>query len=276
MKFGAHISSAAPFSETINRAVKEKCECMQIFVNLPQRWNPLEIPEKEIEKFIENNKKAKIEPIIIHSIYLINLASSNPFFYQASQKSLIDDMKKAKAIGALGVNTHLGSTKERDLKDCIDQIVQAIENILTVVPEGPDFIIENSAGAGNIIGDTLEEIGQIVKATNSERVKVLIDTAHAFASGYDIRSRVGVDDFVKKFDKEIGLEKLVGLHLNDSASIKNSHRDRHADIGEGGLGIGAFKLMINHPKLKDLFGIIETPSMKGKGGVDNLTILRSL
>lgn len=276
MRFGAHISSRAPFSETIRRAQDEKCQCMQIFANPPQRWSPLPIPGEEIEKFIEANSKAKIGPIIIHSIYLINLASSNPFFYQASQKSLVDDMKKAKAIGALGVNTHLGSTKERNIKECMNQIVEAIENILTLVPDSPYFIIENSAGAGNIVGDRLEEIGDVIKAVNSERIKVLIDTAHAFESGYDIRTKAGIDDFIIKFEKKIGLERLVGFHLNDSVTRFNSRKDRHADIGKGEIGLETFGLIVNHPKLKDLFGIIETPSMKGKGGVDSLSILRSL
>jgi deoxyribonuclease-4 len=276
MKFGAHISSAAPFSETISRAKEARCDCIQIFVNPPQRWNPVPIPEREIEKFRELNKKEKISPIVIHSIYLINLASSNPFFYEASQKSLIDEMKKAKMIGAIGVNTHLGSTKERDYKEAMKEVATAIKKILNQSPDGPYFIIENSAGAGNIIGDTLEEIGQVIKAVNSERIRVLIDTAHAFESGYDIRTERGLEDFIKKFDQEIGLKRLVGFHLNDSITSFNSHHDRHANIGEGEIGVDAFGAIVNHPKLKNLFGIIETPSMKGRGGVDNLAILRSL
>lgn len=276
MKFGSHISSAAPFSETISRAKGERCDCMQIFVNLPQRWNPVPIPDQEIKKFKEINQKEKINPIIIHSIYLINLASSNPFFYEASQKSLVDEMKKAKIIGAMGVNTHLGSTKEREYKEAMKEVAEAIKKILSQSPDGPFFIIENSAGAGNIIGDTLEEIGSIIKAVNSERIRVLIDTAHAFESGYDLRTKEGLEDFIKKFDQEIGLKRLVGFHLNDSSTALNSHHDRHADIGKGEIGVDAFRAIINHPKLKNLFGIIETPSMKGKGGVDNLAILRSL
>lgn len=276
MKFGAHVSSAAPFSESVLRAKEIGCDCMQIFVNPPQRWNPIPIPEKEIEKFKELNKKAEIDPIVIHSIYLINLASLNPFFYEASQKSLIDEMNKAKMIGAIGVNTHLGSTKEREYKEAMKEVATAIKKILSQSPEGPYFIIENSAGAGNIIGDTLEEIGQIVKAVNSPRVKVLIDTAHAFESGYHVETEEGLEEFLDQFDHLIGLEKLVGLHLNDSATPFNSKKDRHTNIGEGNIGIDAFGRIINHEKLKNLFGILETPDLKGRGGIDNLEILRSM
>lgn len=258
MKFGAHVSSAKPFSDAITRAQEIGCECMQIFANPPQRWNPVPIPEAEIELFLKLNDKAKISPVVIHSIYLVNFASSNPFFYEQSIKSLIDDMKKAKALGAIGANTHLGSTKGGKFEECLPKITDSIKTILGET-EGADFIIENAAGAGNIIGDTLEEIAQIIQSVNSPRVKVLIDTAHAFASGYDFRADDGIEKFIGKFDKEIGLEKLVGFHLNDSKSELDSRRDRHADIGEGHLGIKPFEKIIHHPKLKDLFGILETP-----------------
>jgi deoxyribonuclease-4 len=276
MKFGAHVSTAGDFSLAIDRAVEEKCQTIQIFANPPQRWNPSVIPEAQIKSFIEKNKTAKIDPVVIHSIYLINLASENPFFYEASVRSLIDDLKKAKAIGALGVNTHIGSTKGQDEKEAEKKVVAAIKIILSEVPEEPYFIIENSAGAGNIIGDKFSEIGAIIKAVGSDRLKVTLDTAHAFESGYDLKTKAGLDKMLIEFDKEIGLERLVFLHLNDSMTALGSNRDRHADIGEGEIGLEAFRRIVNHPKLKDLPGVIETPSLKGKSTVDNLQTLRSL
>lgn len=232
---------------------------MQIFANPPQRWNPIAIAPEEIEKYRANNDKAKISPVIIHSIYLINLASENPFYYESSIKSLIDDMNKAKSIGALGVNTHLGSTKGKEFAEVRGKVVSAIKEILAATDPSVDFIIENAAGAGNIIGDTIEEIAEIVKDVNSDRVKVLIDTAHAFESGYDLRTSDGLEKFLDTFEKEIGLDKLVGFHLNDSKTTHNSKRDRHADIGEGEIGPELFKNIVNHPKLADKFGILETP-----------------
>ena len=259
MKFGAHISSAKPFSDSILRAKEVGCECMQIFANAPQRWAPVTISEDEITRFVDLNKEAKISPIIIHSIYLINLASDNPFYYEQSIKSLIDDMKKAKSIGAFGVNTHLGSTKGRDFDEVLTKVTLAIKDILSATDDETFFIIENSAGAGNIIGDTIEEIGKVIQSVNSPRVKVLIDTAHAFESGYDIKTKSGLDDFLDKFDTEIGLDKLVGFHLNDSKTVLNSKRDRHADLGSGEIGLEVFKQIANHSKLNDKFGILETP-----------------
>ena len=232
---------------------------MQIFANPPQRWNPIPISETEIEKFNELNLSAKINPIIIHSIYLINLASNNPFYYEQSIKSLIDDMQKAAKIGAIGTNVHIGSTKGTELKELMKKIDSGIQKILDETPKKTDFVIENSAGAGNIIGDTIEEIAEIIWAVKSPRVKVLIDTAHAFESGYDMKTPQGIEKFLTNFEREIGLDKLIGFHLNDSKTAINSHRDRHADLGHGEIGLATFEYLAQHPKLKNKFGILETP-----------------
>ncbi len=259
MRLGAHISTAKPFSDSIARAGAVGCECMQIFVNPPQRWNSSVITPEEIARFVKLNQSAQISPIIIHSIYLINLASDNPFFYQASINSLIDDMNKANLIGAFGVNTHLGSTKGKEFEEVLYRVTKAIQEILAATDEKIYFIIENAAGAGNIIGDTLEEIQKIIQSVNSPRVKVLLDTAHAFESGYDLKSQNGLEKFIINIENTIGLDRLVGFHLNDSKTALNSRRDRHADLGYGEIGAEAFRNIVTHPKLKDKFGILETP-----------------
>lgn len=259
MKIGAHISTRKPFSDAVTRAHEIGCECMQIFANPPQRWNPIAISEEEVERFVDLNKKHDITPVIIHGIYLVNLASENSYFYKASVASLVDDMKKADKLGAVGVNFHVGSTKGNGFDKALLRVKDALFEILNSSPEDPYLILENSAGAGSIIGDTVEELAQIINAVKSERMRVLIDTAHAFASGYDLRTERGLEEFIAKFEKEIGLQKLVGFHLNDSKSDLSSNRDRHADIGHGLIGKEIFASIINHPKLKNTFGILETP-----------------
>jgi len=275
MRLGSHISTEAPFSEAINRAESVGCECMQIFVNPPERWNPVAIVEKEIDKFNDLNKKAKIGPIVIHSIYLINLASSNSFFYEASIKTLIDDMKKAEALGAIGANFHVGSTKGKKLSEVIDKIALGIKTILAA-SDKPYLILENSAGAGDIIGDKFEELAEIMTKVNSPRLKITLDTAHAYGSGYNVATEDGLEETLKEFDKYIGLEHLVCLHLNDSAAPLFSNRDRHADIGKGFIGRDAFARIVNHPRLKDLPGIIETPGMKTANEISDIEILKGL
>lgn len=275
MRIGAHVSTRSPFSDAIIRAKEIGCECMQVFVNAPQRWDPLEIPDREIEEFKSKNSKENIKPVIIHSIYLINLASNNPFFYEASIKSIIDDMQKAEKIGAAGVNFHVGSTKGSDFESVLPKVVEAINIILRESPVAPYLLLENSAGSGNIIGDTVEELAKIINSVESDRLKITIDTAHAFASGYDVRGD-RFNNLLEKIDKSIGLNKLACIHLNDSMVDLNSKRDRHADIGEGFIGIDAFRNIINHPLMRDIPGIIETPGNKGKSDVNNLAILKEL
>jgi len=276
MKIGAHVSSKKPFSEAVTRAADIGCECMQIFVNAPQRWNSMEIDEMEINKFVELNKAENIKPVIIHSIYLINLASSNSFYLESSIKSLVDDMEKADKIGAIGVNFHVGSTKGVEFNEVLPKVVSAIREILKKSPEKPYLILENSAGSGNIIGDTIEELAEIIDAAGSNRLKITLDTAHAFGSGYDISSEKEFNNLLEKIDKLMGLDRLICLHLNDSAVELNSKKDRHADIGEGFIGKEAFRYIVNHPKLKDICGIIETPSNKGRGDINNIKILKGL
>ena len=275
MKLGTHISSAKPFSDAPLRAEAVGCECMQIFANPPQRWNPVPIAEEEITKFVKNKNEVGIDPVLIHSIYLVNFASENPFFYEQTIKSIIDDMKKAKALGAIGANTHLGSTKGREFKEVLTKVVLGIKDVLAATNEDVNFIIENAAGAGDIIGDTAEEIADIVEKVNSDRVKVVIDTAHAFESGYDFSIDEGVEHFLKKFDEKIGLDRLLGFHLNDSKTDLNSKRDRHADIGTGKIGLEGFRYLVNHPKLKDKFGILETPQ-DSISWEEQLKLLRSM
>ncbi|OQB06329.1 MAG: putative endonuclease 4 [bacterium ADurb.Bin212] len=276
MKIGAHVSTREPFSEAVNRAADIGCECMQIFCNAPQRWNPTVIRKEELDNFKELNSGIKILPIVVHGIYLINLASDNPFYYEASVQSLIDDMKKSEKLGGIGVNFHVGSTKGKSFSEVLTKITSAIKNILAATPESQALILENSAGAGNIIGDKFEELAQIIKAVGSDRLKVTLDTAHAYASGYNLVTTGGLEDTLGIFDKTIGLGRLVCLHLNDSAVPLGSLRDRHADIGDGYIGKDAFKNIINHKLLKELPGIIETPGNKGKTDIDSIKILKEL
>ena len=127
----------------------------------------------------------------------------------------------------------------------------------------------------DIIGDKFEEIGKIIQRMKSDRIKVTLDTAHAFASGYDLSTQDGLERMLDEFDKEIGLKKMVCLHLNDSAVPLGSNKDRHANIGEGYIGLEAFKQIINHPKLKDIPGIIETPNSSNKDEINKLKTLRA-
>jgi deoxyribonuclease-4 len=277
MKFGVHISIAKNFSLAVDRAANLGCETMQIFGNPPKLWNTMKIPEIEFQTFKQKNNKFQIKPVFIHSIYLINLASHNTYFYNQSLVQLIDCLKKAKKIGAIGIVTHLGSAVKLDRHQALIKVAAGIDQVLSQMKVG-NFIIENSAGAGNIIGDEFEEIGAIIKKSKyPDRIRVALDTAHAYGAGYDVATAQGLEKTLSQFDKLIGLERLILIHGNDTGVELGSNRDRHANIGEGKIGIEGFRQIINHPKLSHLPMILETPGFKDKNAdKSNLQIVKDL
>jgi len=248
-------------------------ECIQIFGSSPQSWQSFIYPLEQVDAFERKRKEARIGPVFLHAIYLINLASANPHILGNSIGSLIQYLKFGKVIGAEGVIFHLGSHKGRGFEQVAEQVVEALNQILIRTKGCPNLIIENSAGAGDILGSGFSEIGSLVKTLNSPRTAVCLDTAHAFESGYDIRTPEGLDGTLQEFDREIGIEKLICIHANDSKTPLGSNRDRHANIGKGEIGMRGFRSIVNHPDLKDLPFIIETPP---GSDADDIKTLRSL
>ena len=177
----------------------------------------------------------------------------------------------AEKLGMKGTIFHLGSFKNSTEEKALKQVIEAIKEILGSSGQ-VNLILENSAGAGNLIGDSFREIGEIVRRVNDSRVKVCLDTQHAFASGIDVKSQEGLNKTLQEFDREVGLKNLIAIHANDSKTEFNSKRDRHENIGEGFIGLEGFRNIINHPILKDIPFILEVP---GEGsGPDTNNILR--
>ena len=276
LKVGAHVSIAGSLDLAIDRAAAIGADCIQIFGSAPQSWRPFIFPLDQLESFNRKRKEFQIGPVFLHAIYLINLASSNPFILGNSIASLDQYLKFGKAIGSAGVIFHTGSHGGRGFTTVADQVAEALRQILAREGIG-SLLIENSAGAGGIIGGKFAEIGALMKAVNSPRLAVCLDTAHALESGYEIRTKEGLDKTLDEFDREIGLERLAVVHANDSKTALGSNRDRHENIGEGEIGIEGFRRIVNHPALRDLPLIIETPGFGGKGpDLDNIEVLRNL
>jgi deoxyribonuclease-4 len=282
INIGAHVSIAGSLDLAIDRAAAIGASCVQIFGSAPQQWQSVVYPLEQIGEFNRKREEAGIAPVFLHSIYLINLASENHFILGNSIASLVQYLKLGKLIGAEGVIFHTGSHRGRGFESVAGQVAEALSQILSQTEGMGKLIIENSAGAGGIIGSKFAEIGFLVKAVNSPRLAVCLDTAHAFESGYnlsgaiiarsgeagpsDLRTKSGLTRTLEEFDKEIGLEKLVVIHANDSKTPLGSNRDRHENIGEGEIGLAGFREIVNHPALKDLPFVIETPGFPAKGG----------
>lgn len=260
MYLGVHVSIQGAIHSAIDRGEALGCEAIQIFTTNPKGWD-FNIPkEKDIELFKEKWQASHIKKIVGHSIYLSNLASPNPYIYTNSINSLLSGVNTCSKLGLLGYITHIGSHKGRGVEYGIERAAGALKQVLKTFSGETPIILEISAGAGDTLGRNIDELKAIIKEVNDKRLGICLDTAHAFESGMDIKSPEGLEDVLNKIEKEIGKGKLMVLHLNDSKTAFGSNLDRHENIGEGEIGIETFSNIVNHPKLKDLPGILETPN----------------
>jgi deoxyribonuclease-4 len=261
MELGYHVSASGGLYKAFIEAEALECTAIQIFVGSPQTWAAPNPPEKDIERFIATRKASKVKKVLVHAAYLPNPSSPKATLRNLSLKKLKDEAKVAYAIGADGYNFHCGSNAdgtEQGIANAIDTLNRLAE--LTEEKWPVRLIIENDAGAGNRIGDTIEEVAQIWKGLNNpKRFGVCLDTCHLFVSGIDVSTKKAVDDLVNKFDKLIGLKNLHFIHTNDAKFGLGSKKDRHANIGAGEIGLEGFKALLNHPKLQDKAFILETP-----------------
>lgn len=274
MYLGVHVSIQGALHLAIDRGEALGCEAIQIFTTSPRGWD-FNIPkEKDLELFREKWNASNIKKIVGHSIYLANFASPNPYIYTNSINSLLSGISISEKLGLLGYIIHSGSHKGRGVEYGIERAAGALRQVFNVYEGETPIILEISAGAGDTLGRSFKELKDIIGGVGDKRLGICFDTAHAFESGIDIRTKKNLDDVLKKIDKEIGSEKLMALHLNDSKTALGSNVDRHETIGEGQIGKEAFSNIINHPKLKNLPGILETPNFEED--LKNLEILKNL
>ena len=277
MKIGAHVSTAGGIDNAIGRGSDIGCETIQIFGSSPQSWFFKPVPEENIQAFKDQAREAGLGPVFFHCIYLINLGNPNPDNVNKGIKSLTNYMNLAHDIEARGIIFHPGSHKGVGFDAILKQTVDSIIEVLEDAPEGPWLTLENTAGMGQHIGARFEELGRIIKTVGSPRLKVCLDTEHSFAAGYDVATKDGLESAMDEFDREIGLDRLVAVHANDSKQPLGSGIDRHENIGQGHIGIEGFENIMAHPAFKDLPFFLEVPGMEG-GGPDqaNVDILKGI
>jgi deoxyribonuclease-4 len=277
MKLGLHISTAGNLVTTPERAREMTADTIQIFASNPRGWRPTHYDEATAKAFREACLAAKIDPVWIHMIYLVSYGNIDDEQRNKSIVAMRDMLDTADLLGVKGVVTHMGSHKGLGFAQALGRITDSYTQVLE---GGKDslLILENSAGAGGNIGNSLEELAAMIDAIKGhKRMAICIDTAHALTSGYEIRTKEGLDDFLDQFDRLIGLDRLVVMHLNDSKADIGSHIDRHENIGDGFIGLDGFRNIINHPKLAHVSGVMEVPGLEGKGpDKANLDRLRKL
>lgn len=265
MRIGAHVSTANSADLAIDRALEIGAEAVQVFVSPPQGWAFKPVDEKVAADFKTKSLEYNVGPNILHAIYLVSLGSDDEALVSRGKASLKKYMNAALDIGALGVIFHLGSHKGKGFEGVLDQVATHLKEVLSESPEDVYLILENSAGMGNHIGSKFSELGTMMREVGDPRVKVCLDTQHSFAAGYDLTNPEGVAATMEEFDREIGLEHLVAVHCNDSKPPLGGAVDRHENIGEGQMGIGAFEAIMAHAAFRDVPFYLEVPGFENKG-----------
>ncbi len=266
MKIGAHISAAGGVANAPQNAHTIGSEVFQFFSRSPRGGKAPVLTTKQIKNFKANMKEFKQAECYLHAPYYINLASINNRIYYGSISVLREELERGSKLGVKYLMFHPGSAKDLGLKPAIKKVAQGIKEIFKNYTGTTQLLIEISAGSGQIIGDTFEEIASILKLLPvkiRKQVGICYDTAHAFESGYDIRTAQALKKTLQEFDKKIGLAKLKLIHVNDSKTDLGSHVDRHEHLGKGKIGLEGFRAIINEPKLKNINLILETPTTQG-------------
>jgi deoxyribonuclease-4 len=267
VEFGAHVSSSGGIDTAIDRIEAIGGDCAQVFTQSPRMWRPTNHKPEAIERFKARRREAGIGGVVCHALYLCNLAAPNDEVYEKSIAAMQATVDAGCAIEADAVIFHVGSHLGAGFEVGLDRAAAAMARILEHCEGDTWLCMENSAGTGDTIGRSLDELETLLERLDRHpRLGICLDSCHLYASGYDVSSPQSVDELVQRLDSGMGLDRLRALHVNDSATPLGSNRDRHANIGEGLMGeaLGAF---LAHPALQHLSAYLEVPGVD-KGGPD--------
>jgi deoxyribonuclease-4 len=274
---GAHMSIGGGVHRAIERSRSINCTAMQIFVKNNMQWFARPLERAEISAFLDHAQRAELHSVFAHANYLINLAATNPQFHANSLRALSEELVRADQLQlpflVLHPGAHLGAGVEAGLAKIID----SIDRVLADIPKIKTLIaLETTAGQGSCLGDRFEHLaGIIANVREPERLCVCLDTAHVFAAGYELATEKLTRKTFTEFDRVIGLERLVALHVNDSKTAHGSRVDRHEHIGKGRIGLEAFRFIMRDRRFRKIPKVLETP--KGKDlaeDVENMKTLR--
>jgi deoxyribonuclease-4 len=261
--FGGHCSGGV--KKSLDHAIEIGADGVQLFAQSPRAWRFPEHDPADIERFRAKRAEAGIESVVIHALYLVNLATPDETIYEKSVATMRSTMTTACALEADAVVFHVGSHLGAGFEAGLERAVPALRSVLELCNERTWLLVENSAGAGGTMGRSVAELAALVDALDGhERLGICLDSCHLYVSGVDVTDRGTVDALVDEVDETVGLARLRVLHINDSATPLGSNRDRHANVLEGELGEG-LGVLLGHPKLQGLPALTETPGPDGHG-----------
>jgi len=265
---GAHVSAAGGVDRAPERGEALGCRSVQIFVRNPNRWRSAELRAETVEAFRAARRETAVRSVVAHAGYLINLAAADRGVLARSRRALADELDRSRRLGldALVVHpgAHLGAGEEQG----IERAVRSLDAVLAARPaDDPVLLLENTAGQGTLLGATIEQLAAILDRCRwRDRLGLCIDTCHAFAAGYAIHRPDGAEELWERIDRLAGLSRLRCLHLNDSRHGLGSHRDRHANLGKGRIGLDTFRRLSVDPRFAGLPLVLETPRGEDGGG----------
>lgn len=287
MYLGIHVSSSGGIQNSILNGEKYGVNSIQIMPTAPMRWATKLITDEQIGVFLDTLEKSSIKKILIHGIYLTNLAREDKQLFHLGKMGLVVYLdfaeKVAKGIKErkidseiLGVCFHPGSQKELSYEDSLERISYGMQWVLDEVKGNQKLLIETTAGTGGNLGRNFTELRLMREGVkDNERVGFVMDTEHTYASGYDWVNNF--DGVVEDMDRELGIRNVKAIHLNDSMVECGSNKDRHANLGEGKLGENTISKILHYKRFKDTPFILETPALKGDATIpDEVKMLMKL
>jgi deoxyribonuclease IV len=278
VRLGVHVSIVGGMDKSVDRALDLGCDTFQIFSSNPRSWRSKPISDLERGRFVARFRESGLHLAIDHMPYLPNLASSKEDVYTKSVQALTTELMRCQILGIPYLVTHLGSHLGMGQKKGLELIGNALETAFSSAENDVVLLLENSAGTKNSMGSTFEDIAAIIESSNlnSRRLGVCLDTCHLHASGYELRTSLGLETTLDQFQSCIGLDRLLLIHLNDSRGIQGSRLDRHEHIGLGEIGIQGFRAILGNPVLQSLPMILETPVNSYRDDRGNISVIRQL
>ncbi len=263
MLFGAHCSGG--IKGALDHAIEIGADAVQLFAQSPRRWHFPEHAAADLARFRERRTEAGIGAVLVHALYLCNLATKDRTIYAKSRETMRSTVDAACSIEADGVVFHVGSHLGAGLQSGVKRCVPALRELLDRCSDTTLLLLENSAGAGGTIGRSIDELAILLEALDRHpRLGICLDSCHLYVSGVDVGDPDAVTAVLAEVDDRIGLDRLRALHVNDAAAPLGSNRDRHANVLDGELGerLGAF---LAHPAVQSLPAVMETPGPEGHG-----------
>jgi len=273
------MSVAGGVSKAFERAASIGINTMQVFTKNQNRWQQKPTPQKEIDRWFELQAQTGIGPVVSHAAYLINLGSPDDALWEKPADALVDELTRAEELGILGVVLHPGAHMSAGEAAGIARIAAGLDRAHAATRGYKTLtLIENTAGQGSVLGYTFEQLRAMLEGVaEPARISFCLDTCHAFAAGYDIRTPETYAETMAAFDQLLGLKRLKCFHFNDSKKGLGSRVDRHDHIGSGLLGLAAFGFILNDARFAGVPKLLETPKSEDMHeDVENLTVLRGL